>query len=168
MIYSFSYTHLLPLSLDILQKCLQRSLEAAHPTRSLQLRYDLSSFSWHVLHPSNAQSLKQTRNSDLEGSFTVYLHEFVIQQKSNVASISVHVFYSIFYVNSLTILVVLQQNSQRRQGLVCSNCGGTNTTLWRRNAEGEPVCKYVDVDILFCFRKKTFKLFTLQCMWTLL
>ncbi|KAE9414516.1 hypothetical protein Angca_009994 [Angiostrongylus cantonensis] len=33
------------------------------------------------------------------------------------------------------------QNSQRRQGLVCSNCGGTNTTLWRRNAEGEPVCK---------------------------
>ncbi|ETN75137.1 GATA zinc finger [Necator americanus] len=33
------------------------------------------------------------------------------------------------------------QNSQRRQGLVCSNCGGTNTTLWRRNADGEPVCK---------------------------
>ncbi|VDM52012.1 unnamed protein product [Angiostrongylus costaricensis] len=32
------------------------------------------------------------------------------------------------------------QNTQRRQGLVCSNCGGTNTTLWRRNAEGEPVC----------------------------
>ncbi|KAK6759644.1 hypothetical protein RB195_021306 [Necator americanus] len=32
------------------------------------------------------------------------------------------------------------QNSQRRQGLVCSNCGGTNTTLWRRNADGEPVC----------------------------
>ncbi|VDO38778.1 unnamed protein product [Haemonchus placei] len=27
-----------------------------------------------------------------------------------------------------------------KQGLVCSNCGGTNTTLWRRNAEGEPVC----------------------------
>uniref|UniRef100_A0A1I7X6C5 GATA-type domain-containing protein n=1 Tax=Heterorhabditis bacteriophora TaxID=37862 RepID=A0A1I7X6C5_HETBA len=37
----------------------------------------------------------------------------------------------------------LQQNSQRRQGLVCSNCNGTNTTLWRRNAEGEPVCKCV-------------------------
>ncbi|VDP06312.1 unnamed protein product [Heligmosomoides polygyrus] len=33
-----------------------------------------------------------------------------------------------------------QQNSQRRQGLICSNCGGTNTTLWRRNTEGEPVC----------------------------
>ncbi|GMT33472.1 hypothetical protein PFISCL1PPCAC_24769, partial [Pristionchus fissidentatus] len=29
---------------------------------------------------------------------------------------------------------------QRRQGLICSNCNGTNTTLWRRNAEGDPVC----------------------------
>uniref|UniRef100_A0A915BUB7 GATA-type domain-containing protein n=1 Tax=Parascaris univalens TaxID=6257 RepID=A0A915BUB7_PARUN len=33
-----------------------------------------------------------------------------------------------------------QSSSQRRQGLVCANCHGTNTTLWRRNAEGEPVC----------------------------
>ncbi|KHN73950.1 Transcription factor elt-2 [Toxocara canis] len=33
-----------------------------------------------------------------------------------------------------------QSNSQRRQGLVCANCHGTNTTLWRRNAQGEPVC----------------------------
>uniref|UniRef100_A0A1I7U0X8 GATA-type domain-containing protein n=1 Tax=Caenorhabditis tropicalis TaxID=1561998 RepID=A0A1I7U0X8_9PELO len=31
-------------------------------------------------------------------------------------------------------------STQRRQGLVCSNCNGTNTTLWRRNAEGDPVC----------------------------
>lgn len=31
-------------------------------------------------------------------------------------------------------------NAQRRAGLICSNCNGTNTTLWRRNAEGEPVC----------------------------
>ncbi|CAB3411603.1 unnamed protein product [Caenorhabditis bovis] len=31
-------------------------------------------------------------------------------------------------------------NGQRRQGLVCSNCQGTNTTLWRRNQDGEPVC----------------------------
>ncbi|KAF8382334.1 elt-2 [Pristionchus pacificus] len=31
-------------------------------------------------------------------------------------------------------------NGQKRQGLVCSNCNGTNTTLWRRNAEGDPVC----------------------------
>ncbi|PAV83439.1 hypothetical protein WR25_08678 isoform C [Diploscapter pachys] len=31
-------------------------------------------------------------------------------------------------------------NPQRRQGLVCSNCNGTNTTLWRRNSEGDPVC----------------------------
>ncbi|CAP34895.2 Protein CBR-ELT-2 [Caenorhabditis briggsae] len=31
-------------------------------------------------------------------------------------------------------------SASRRQGLVCSNCNGTNTTLWRRNAEGDPVC----------------------------
>ncbi|MFH4978512.1 hypothetical protein AB6A40_005221 [Gnathostoma spinigerum] len=33
-----------------------------------------------------------------------------------------------------------QPNGQRRAGLVCANCNGTNTTLWRRNAQGEPVC----------------------------
>ncbi|EJW83754.1 GATA zinc finger family protein [Wuchereria bancrofti] len=31
-------------------------------------------------------------------------------------------------------------NSQRRQGLICANCRGTNTTLWRRDADGHPVC----------------------------
>uniref|UniRef100_A0A915PI61 GATA-type domain-containing protein n=1 Tax=Setaria digitata TaxID=48799 RepID=A0A915PI61_9BILA len=33
-----------------------------------------------------------------------------------------------------------QNNSQRRQGLICANCQGTNTTLWRRDTEGHPVC----------------------------
>nr|XP_009669822.1 PREDICTED: transcription factor GATA-5 [Struthio camelus australis] len=32
------------------------------------------------------------------------------------------------------------QSSSRRAGLCCTNCHTTNTTLWRRNAEGEPVC----------------------------
>ncbi|XP_068249736.1 transcription factor GATA-4-like isoform X2 [Palaemon carinicauda] len=32
------------------------------------------------------------------------------------------------------------QASHRRMGLMCSNCGTTTTTLWRRNNEGEPVC----------------------------
>ncbi|XP_042786408.1 transcription factor GATA-5 [Panthera leo] len=31
-------------------------------------------------------------------------------------------------------------SSSRRAGLCCSNCHTTNTTLWRRNADGEPVC----------------------------
>ncbi|KAM6120686.1 transcription factor GATA-5 [Phoenicopterus ruber ruber] len=31
-------------------------------------------------------------------------------------------------------------SSSRRAGLCCTNCHTTNTTLWRRNAEGEPVC----------------------------
>ncbi|XP_023367771.1 transcription factor GATA-5 isoform X2 [Otolemur garnettii] len=31
-------------------------------------------------------------------------------------------------------------SSTRRAGLCCTNCHTTNTTLWRRNSEGEPVC----------------------------
>lgn len=32
------------------------------------------------------------------------------------------------------------QSASRRVGLSCTNCHTTTTTLWRRNAEGEPVC----------------------------
>ncbi|XP_042297255.1 transcription factor GATA-4 [Sceloporus undulatus] len=31
-------------------------------------------------------------------------------------------------------------SASRRLGLMCANCQTTTTTLWRRNAEGEPVC----------------------------
>lgn len=34
----------------------------------------------------------------------------------------------------------LLQSASRRVGLSCANCQTTTTTLWRRNAEGEPVC----------------------------
>ncbi|GFX31769.1 GATA-binding factor A [Trichonephila clavipes] len=30
--------------------------------------------------------------------------------------------------------------TNRRAGQICTNCGTTNTTLWRRNNHGEPVC----------------------------
>uniref|UniRef100_A0A8D9A069 Box A-binding factor n=1 Tax=Cacopsylla melanoneura TaxID=428564 RepID=A0A8D9A069_9HEMI len=33
-----------------------------------------------------------------------------------------------------------RQTASRRSGLVCSNCNTTNTSLWRRNQQGEPVC----------------------------
>ncbi|XP_067140021.1 transcription factor GATA-4-like isoform X2 [Centruroides vittatus] len=33
-----------------------------------------------------------------------------------------------------------RMTSSRRAGLSCSNCSTTNTTLWRRNNQGEPVC----------------------------
>ncbi|KTG39658.1 hypothetical protein cypCar_00023143 [Cyprinus carpio] len=33
-----------------------------------------------------------------------------------------------------------QQSTSRRAGLCCTNCHTSTTTLWRRNAEGEPVC----------------------------
>lgn len=32
------------------------------------------------------------------------------------------------------------QSSTRRAGLCCTNCHTTTTTLWRRSADGEPVC----------------------------
>lgn len=35
---------------------------------------------------------------------------------------------------------LLQQSSARREGTTCANCKTTNTTLWRRNPNGEPVC----------------------------
>ena len=34
----------------------------------------------------------------------------------------------------------LQQSTARREGTSCSNCKTTQTTLWRRNQNGEPVC----------------------------
>ncbi|KAL1449657.1 hypothetical protein WDU94_002142 [Cyamophila willieti] len=33
-----------------------------------------------------------------------------------------------------------RQTASRRSGLICSNCNTTNTSLWRRNQQGEPVC----------------------------
>ncbi|PIC33154.1 hypothetical protein B9Z55_013240 [Caenorhabditis nigoni] len=33
-----------------------------------------------------------------------------------------------------------QQNAQKRTGIECVNCHTNNTTLWRRNGEGHPVC----------------------------
>lgn len=32
------------------------------------------------------------------------------------------------------------QPAARRTGLKCSNCNTMTTSLWRRNAQGEPVC----------------------------
>ena len=39
----------------------------------------------------------------------------------------------------VTISVTLQSGN-RRTGMICANCGTNTTTLWRRNAQGEPVC----------------------------
>ncbi|KAK2093954.1 hypothetical protein P7K49_027692 [Saguinus oedipus] len=36
--------------------------------------------------------------------------------------------------------IICLASASRRVGLSCANCQTTTTTLWRRNAEGEPVC----------------------------
>jgi GATA-binding protein 4 len=36
--------------------------------------------------------------------------------------------------------MIVKQPATRRNGLKCSNCNTVNTSLWRRNTQGEPVC----------------------------
>lgn len=38
------------------------------------------------------------------------------------------------------LYVLCHQSTSRRIGLSCANCQTSTTTLWRRNADGEPVC----------------------------
>ena len=44
------------------------------------------------------------------------------------------------FFNILLFPFSFRQSSARREGTTCSNCKTTNTTLWRRNHNGEPVC----------------------------
>lgn len=41
---------------------------------------------------------------------------------------------------SLLTLPLPSQSAARRAGTCCANCQTTTTTLWRRNANGDPVC----------------------------
>lgn len=41
---------------------------------------------------------------------------------------------------SLTLISLLLQIVSKRAGTLCANCHTSTTTLWRRNANGEPVC----------------------------
>lgn len=43
----------------------------------------------------------------------------------------------LFWFNDL---LRLPQSAARRAGTCCANCQTTTTTLWRRNANGDPVC----------------------------
>lgn len=50
------------------------------------------------------------------------------------------VLYQLSLRDTINGLFSLLQSASRRVGLSCANCHTTTTTLWRRNAEGEPVC----------------------------
>lgn len=45
-----------------------------------------------------------------------------------------------FSILCFNIVLYIRQPATRRTGLKCSNCNTVNTSLWRRNAQGEPVC----------------------------
>ena len=47
---------------------------------------------------------------------------------------------SVDSMGTIIMSFLLQQSSARREGTTCANCKTTNTTLWRRNHTGEPVC----------------------------
>lgn len=40
----------------------------------------------------------------------------------------------------MKIALFILQTGVRRTGVQCANCRTNNTTLWRRNNNGEPVC----------------------------
>jgi hypothetical protein len=56
----------------------------------------------------------------------------------NVSRLSFHPTAS--FTNVVVIFSSSVQPAARRTGLKCSNCNTVNTSLWRRNAQGEPVC----------------------------
>lgn len=65
-------------------------------------------------------------------------HDFIF---SFSKSCKTDAFISLLNVTPLTTdMFYLWQSASRRVGLSCTNCHTTTTTLWRRNAEGEPVC----------------------------
>ena len=43
-------------------------------------------------------------------------------------------------MENYSYLISSPQSTARREGTVCANCKTTQTTLWRRNSNGEPVC----------------------------
>ena len=50
-----------------------------------------------------------------------------------------------FYCKTFVLIFILPclpppQSAARRAGTSCANCQTTTTTLWRRNANGDPVC----------------------------
>lgn len=40
----------------------------------------------------------------------------------------------------MKLFMLQPTNGNRRVGVTCANCRTSNTTLWRRNNNGEPVC----------------------------
>jgi len=55
-------------------------------------------------------------------------------------AIAKHVRMHIFTRLGSQVALFMLQTGVRRTGVQCANCRTSNTTLWRRNNSGEPVC----------------------------
>ena len=69
--------------------------------------------------------------------------------------------YKCCFTLANSIILTFQQSTARREGTSCANCKTTQTTLWRRNQNGEPVCnacglyyKLHNVSLLSCLKTK--------------
>lgn len=63
------------------------------------------------------------------------------QPKVKAPSVSNLLLFLTIHDFSIIFLIYFQQPAtNRRTGVVCANCETTNTTLWRRNNNGDPVC----------------------------
>ena len=57
------------------------------------------------------------------------------QNSLTTKRVDVPIYYQCSSFSSLLI-----QQTNKREGTICANCRTSNTTLWRRNNNGEPVC----------------------------
>lgn len=76
---------------------------------------------------ASSQTLIRRQRRRWRRQFGIYFNKFIMK----------------IHFLSFEIFLLKSQSSgsgNRRAGLTCSNCQTSTTTLWRRNANGEPVC----------------------------
>ena len=83
---------------------------------------------YYKMNGQNRPLIKPKRRLVSRNSFYIFLWKVLWYNQSSVVNTLKMKWYHSF------------QSSARREGTTCANCKTTNTTLWRRNHSGEPVC----------------------------
>lgn len=93
-------------------------------------------------HQQTSHQTSKTTGGWQQSTFvlcTIQWSNTVCYMDVNYCSVKLTYFlFLLFKMMALTFYIL--QSASRRVGLSCTNCHTTTTTLWRRNAEGEPVC----------------------------